>query len=524
MTFLAQKAGVLYRMSKSREPVISIAKSTAILTMLTVIIKAVGFIKQTVISYYFGASSAMDSYLVITDFVSEIGVMFFSSIAITMISIYDEERENEIRKSELISNAFSGLLIFSTVLVIILGIFAKPILRILAPGFDMKALDDLVIKLQLVSILLINICISNICIAILNAEKRFGIAKSIGLIQSGCIIFACVFFKKIIGIKALYYGFAAYYIIENLFLIVNVKRHLSFRLSNPFCDTRIKKLVRLSVPVFIGNAIVQINAMIDKSIASNLETGSVSGMSYGHFIFSTIHSILIASVTTVLYSYFSNYVVEKNEEAIVQKTKNSVLLLIALLVPICLSCCINSMDIVRLIYGRGIFDENAIRITSAAFMGYAFGVVVIAIRDVYIQVLYAYQQTRVAMTNGMAGVAVNILLSILLSKYVGVFGIAMADSVAYTILAIMSFRSAYKVLPKIRESITKHDVQIIVVSFIIALTCGISMRNIMINSHYFIRLVVDCAIIFIAYYLIMLLFKHESIEIVKRHVLRKIKE
>ena len=191
-------------------------------------------------------------------------------------------------------------------------------------------------QLRIILIFLINICISNICIALLNAEKKFITAKSIGLIQSLCIIIACVCFEKKLGITALYYGFGAFYIVENIFLLFHVKSIFLYQLHNPFKDIRVRKLIKLSIPLFISSAIVQINAMIDKAIASNLEAGSVSGMSYGHFVFSTIHSIIIASVTTVLYSYFSNYVVERNNAAIVEKTKSSLHLLISMLIPVLL--------------------------------------------------------------------------------------------------------------------------------------------------------------------------------------------
>lgn len=502
----------------------SVVKSAAILSLLTIVVKTVGFFKQAVISYYFGASSMMDSYLVITDFVNEIGVMFFSAIAVTFISIYDEEQKNKSKKSEFVSNAFSGLLTFAVILIFIIAAFAKPIVRILAPGFSADAINDLIIKLRWVSILLANICISNIFIAILNAEKRFGIAKSIGLIQSGCLVFACIFFAPIIGIKSLYYGFFAYYLIENIFLFVNVRKYFHFKFGNPFSDARVRKLISLSVPVFIGLAVVQINAMIDKAIASQLAAGSVSGMSYGHFIFSTIHSIFVGSTTTVLYSYFANYIVEENEGVMVEKIRNSLLLLTAILGPICLCCCINSSDIIRVIYGRGIFDENAIRITSSAFMGYAFGIVAVAVRDVYIQAIYAYKRNAIAMINGIVGVIINILLSVLLSKYIGVLGIAIADSAAYLILAILSFKSACSIMPEIKKSLTGRDIVIICVSITVSLACGILLKNFMIGSHHFIRLMVNCVAIFSVYFLMMFLFKHESITLVKYAVLKKLKQ
>lgn len=508
-------------MSTKRQSLNNIAKSAVMLSIITVFIKGIGFIKQAVISYYFGASAVMDSYLVVTDFVSEIGMMFFSSIAITLIAVYDEEKRDTKRKNEFVSNAFTGLIMLSIVLAALACLFARPILRALAPGFSQEVLEEAIRKLRVVSFLLVNICISNICIALLNAEKRFITAKSIGLIQSVCIITACVFGEKKLGITALYYGFGAFYIVENIFLLYSVRTVFSYRLCNPFKDLRVRKLIKLSIPLFISSAIVQINAMIDKAIASGLEVGSVSGMSYGYFVFSTIHSVLIASVTTVLYSYFSNYVVEKDEEAIVKRTRNSLHLLILLLVPICACCCINSDEIVRLIYGRGTFGEDAIRITGSAFLGYSAGLAFIAIRDVYLQVLYAYQKTKTALVNGMAGVFINIVLSLVLSGAIGVFGIALADSISYVVLVIMSYRSVCGILPALRAVFIKRDYAVIGISAVITFAGGFILNIFLKDVHFLFRLAVSGLVIFGIYYLLMMLFQHESVSYLKSLVTRK---
>lgn len=511
-------------MIKRKNTESSIAKSAVMLSAITVFIKGIGFVKQAVVSYYFGTSAAMDAYLVVTDFISGVGTMFFSSIAIALIAVYDEERKEAGRKNEFVSNVFTGLAVFSIVLVVVVCLSAGPILKALAPGFSQEVLEESAGKLRIVSFLLINICMSNICIALLNAEKRFITAKSIGLIQSVCIIISCVFFEEKFGITALYYGFGAFYIAENIFLLFHVKNIFAFRFHNPFRDNRVKKLIRLSVPLFISSAIVQINGMVDKAIGSNLEAGSVSGMSYGSFVFSTIHSIVIGSMTTVLYSYFSNYAAEKDEDAIVQKTRSSLHLLVLFLIPICICCCVNWDEMIRLIYGRGTFGEDAIRITGSAFLGYSMGIVFIAVRDVYLQVLYAYQKSGTAMLNGGAGVCINIVLSLILSRYTGVFGIAMADSISYAALAVMGYQSVRRILPGIRTVFTKWDYGIMGISAAVTSVCGLLLNILLKNINFILRLTVSGLGIFVIYFLLMILFRHESVSYVKTFVMETVQK
>lgn len=48
------------------------------------------------------------------------------------------------------------------------------------------------------------------------------------------------------------------------------------------------------------------------------------------------------------------------------------------------------------------------------------------------------KKNQIAMINGVIGVIINIILSMVLSKRIGVFGIAVADSIAYLLVAIFS--------------------------------------------------------------------------------------
>ena len=290
----------------------SIARSAAFLIGLTVFVKFIGFVKQAVISYTYCTSLDMDIYLIVSSFISEVGVMFFSSLSINLVTIYDREKEKKGRKSSdiIVANSLMVLTVFSVFLVLIVCLLADPLSTMLAPGLSAENREVLAYYIKGLSFLMINIAVSNICIGILNAEKDFLIAKSIGLIQSVCIIGACFVLAGKMGITAIYLGFGVYYVLENIFLLVRVFKKVGFHPVHPFQDPAVRNLINLSIPLFFSNAIIQINAMVDKAIASGLDEGSVSSLSYGNFLFQTIHSVIIGSITTVLLSYFSEFAVK----------------------------------------------------------------------------------------------------------------------------------------------------------------------------------------------------------------------
>ena len=370
-----------------------IFKSTAYLMILTIFVKLIGFVKQAVIAYYFGTSEQMDIYLIAADFISEIGTVFFSTLSINLLTVYVKEIETGTKRDadRLVSNVFVCFAAIALGLSTLVWLSDDLLVKLLAPGFSANEQTLLSSYLRYLSIVILNICISNICIAILNGQKKFIHGKLIGFIQSICMILSCVFFGREEGNKAVIIGFISYYILQNIYLVWNTTKYVSFKPYKLFQDDNVKKLVKLCVPLFISNAVVQVNVMADKAIASYLQDGSVSAISYGHYIFSTIHVVIVGSLCTVVLSYFSAFIAKNEFSELVKVIQKGVYILLFILVPVVIVCIINSELIIRIIYGRGSFGEYSISITSRVFCGYAIGIIFVAIRDYFIQVLYALQ-------------------------------------------------------------------------------------------------------------------------------------
>ena len=66
----------------------SIMATTAIVTALTLCFKALGFVKQAVVAYYFGTTFETDLYNVAFNFVGSLSSAFIRAITISLVSIY----------------------------------------------------------------------------------------------------------------------------------------------------------------------------------------------------------------------------------------------------------------------------------------------------------------------------------------------------------------------------------------------------------------------------------------------------
>jgi putative peptidoglycan lipid II flippase len=94
-----------------------------------------------------------------------------------------------------------------------------------------------------------------------------------------------------------------------------------------------------------------------------------------------------------------------------------------------------SGPITRLIFQRGAFSGEAVILTSSALFFYSIGHGAYALRDLTSRTFYALGDTRTPMKNSIFGMVLNIILNIVLSRYLGIGGLALATSIAAIVTA-----------------------------------------------------------------------------------------
>ncbi len=486
-----------------------ILKSTSYVMLILIFVKLIGFVKQAVIAAYFGTSLDMDLYLIASDFISETGIVFFSSLSVSFLTMFVKQKEEKGKREAdiFLFNTMVSFVLVAFGVIALVWIFAQPITSFIASGYDESQRSVVGGYIKIISVVIINICIGNICTAALEGEKVFLPGKLIGIIQSVCVIAACVFGAERNGIYALLYGLIVYYIIQNVFLLYFVFRNNKLCIGRFWKDRRVLEIIRLCIPLFISNAVVQINVMIDKSIASHMPEGSVTALSYSHYLFSTIHSIMIGSFCTVIFSYFSGYVAAKEQGKIIGELKKGIANLLLLLLPLTVICIVNAEEIVRLVYARGVFGEESVKVTAYALIGYALGIIFIALRDLLIRVHYAFQDTKTPMLNGIIGVGVNVTLSVILARYCGVFGVAVADSVSYFLVLLLVIHSVKRYLKDFQMfQSNKIPVQL-ALAVIAGAAAGYFSKYCLLYANYIIRAIINGTVILTVFFGSLLVMK-----------------
>ena len=92
-------------------------------------------------------------------------------------------------------------------------------------------------------------------------------------------------------------------VVSQILLQIYGMRKTDFKYSLVFDiqDEYVTRALMLTIPVFIGTAINEINIIVDKTLASTLAEGSISALNYATRLNSLVLGVFITAITTVTY-------------------------------------------------------------------------------------------------------------------------------------------------------------------------------------------------------------------------------
>lgn len=408
-------------------------KRTALIIMiLTIFSKVLGFSREITLSYFFGASDISDAYLISLT----IPVVIFSFIGtgITtgyipmysrIVNDFDDEDGNRFT-----NNLINILMIICTILVILGLVFINDIVKIFASGFKTETLA-LAIKFTRINFFSIYFTgLISVFIGFLQIKGNYYIPALIGFPLNIFIILS-ILISKSTSIMVLIIGNIVA-IASQLMLVIPFIHKKGYRYKFIFNirDEHIKKMAGMAGPLIIGVAVNEINVLIDKTMASRIAVGGISTLNYANFFNEFVQSLFVMSIVTVIYPMLSKMVVENNIDSLKKTLSDAVCGINLLVVPAALGAMIFSKPLVKLLFGRGAFDFRSVQMTSDALFFYSIGMLGIGLREVFSRAFYSIGDTRTPMINAAVGLTINIILNIVLSKFLGVGGLALATSIS----------------------------------------------------------------------------------------------
>lgn len=402
--------------------------------------KLIAFVKDIIISSYFGASIETDALFLSLNVTTIIFTAFYLTVTTVFLPLYNEKRASHGNEAASIftSNALI-IYVLITLLITFFGYnFSENVINLISLEKDNTYRNELSIDLLRVMVLsfVFSIIVSFLTTVQMNNNQYFSI-HFIPIINSLIVALAVIFYTKKYGIYVIPVSGVIAWVLQVPLHLWICRRYFSFVINIDFSDRIFKKMGVIFLPAFLGALVDQANILVDTMIASNLDTGSISALNFSNRLISFASGIFIMAIMTITFPLLSKAIESKNNKALNSTIQSSLRSLILILSYITSIVFVYHQEIVTIVFERGKFDSTATSLTSSVFFYYGFGLVFLALRELFNKIFYANKNTKTPLKISILAVSVNIGLSLLLVQYLGVNGLALASSISLALYVIV---------------------------------------------------------------------------------------
>lgn len=421
----------------------SLTKTTIMLMVVTIASKILGFVREIVLASMYGATFYSDAYLVALNIPNTIFATIGVALSTTFIPLYCEIESKNKNKTIDFTNNMLNIILVITIVVSILGVvFTEELIRLFAIGFEGETLTVAINFSRILMSATIFIAISEVLKSYLNANGEFKIPAIMISIPYNIIVILFIIISSKTSPYILAYG--TLIAIASKFLLqlpYAYKLGYRYRKSINIKDEYIKKIIWLVGPILIGVSVNQINAVVDKNLASILGEGSISALNYASKLNGFVIALFISSIASVIYPRLSKLSTESNNDKFTEIVVTSINSIIISVIPLSVGAMVLAKPIVKILFQRGAFDSTATYMTATALIFYSIGMVAYGLRDILGKVFYSLQDTKTPMINGAIAMCMNIILNLILVKYLKIAGLALATSSSAIICILLLFNS-----------------------------------------------------------------------------------
>ncbi|HEX4856276.1 MAG TPA: murein biosynthesis integral membrane protein MurJ, partial [Limnobacter sp.] len=210
------------------------------------------------------------------------------------------------------------------------------------------------------------------------------------------------------------------------------------RIRLAIADQQVRRVLKNMVPATLAVSVAQISLIINTNIASHLEKGSVSWISYGDRLMEFPTALLGVALGTVLLPSLSAAATRSHEEYS-RLMDWGLRLTVVLVLPAAVGMFLFSEALVALLFHYGRFDATDVTMTSQAVVAYSLGLAGLVLVKILAPGFYARQDVRTPVKIGLLVVLVTQLLNLVFVPWLGHAGLPLSISAGALLNAVVLY-------------------------------------------------------------------------------------
>ncbi len=403
-----------------------------------VLSRALGLVREIVISYQFGTSAQLDAYVAAFRFPDLLfNLVAGGALASAFIPPFSKLlHDGDVRGGwRLATQVMNLVFVIVAALCIFAAMLAEPLVRVsVGVGFD-AAQQQLTANLMRVMLITPAVfALSGIVMGILNAQHEFLLPAAAPVMYNLAIIAGALLLAPTLGV----YGLALGVVVGAfLHLLVQVpwllKHKIQYTPRLGINDAGVRQVIQLVIPRTLGIAAVQLNFLVNTILASTLATGSLAALNYAFLLILLPIGVIAQSIATVLFPTFARLFAAKDVDGLRRAFSTGFRVTLFLTVPATIGLMLLARPIIQILLQRGAFTAQSTEMTLVALELFAVGLFAHAGLETITRVFFAMHDTATPVRIGVASVVLNVILSLVLLAPLAQGGLALANSIATTL-------------------------------------------------------------------------------------------
>lgn len=405
---------------------------TIVLMIITVVSKIFGFLRESIMANYYGTEMVASAFSLANQIPAVIFTFITMGISTGFIPTYKkiEEREGYLMADKFTSNLGNVSVVVGFGLLIALEILAGPVTRLFAIKMEPEAFALSVDFFRITILSIVVVCIATVYRGYLYCKDSYIVPQLQGFILNFVIIISIILSGKFKNVYILPIGLCIATMAQYILYIPAVKK-LRFKWTKgiDFNDKYMKNMLIMALPVIFGVSITSIGAMIDKSLATMFEgVRGVAMVGYASRVSELVNGIVVVSVATVAYTALSNKFVAKDMKGFKDTVLSSLNSMNILIYPAMVGLIVFAYPIIDLAFNRGTWRPEDTLVVAPTLQFYALGIAAVAFRDIYSKAFYSMGDTKTPTINAVIMLFVDLILSFIAAKFIGIPGLALGTS------------------------------------------------------------------------------------------------
>jgi putative peptidoglycan lipid II flippase len=401
-----------------------ILKSASIITLVTLVSRVLGYVRDQRIALLLGTTPAADAYVLayripnlFRRLVAE-GSMTASFIPV--FTGYMRERTKQ-EVWEFANRLFWTLAVVAAVITILGMVFSPSVVHLFA-GKNVAGAQAVELN-RIIFPYLFFIALAALAMGILNCFDIFGLPAATPVFLNVATIFFSVgvvwrHFKD--PATALAVGVLVGGVLQFLIQVpLLVQKGMKFNFGISFSHPAIRDVARLMVPRLFGIGIGQINLLIDTrfATASMMPEGSLAALYLADRVMELVLGGYAIAVATAILPMMSHQAAANDYGALKKTLAFSVRIVAFITVPAALGLMILREPIIRVLFQHGQFVAASTRLTARALLYYSIGLPALASVKLIVPAFYSARDTKTPVIVAFISMVINIVLNIVFLQF-----------------------------------------------------------------------------------------------------------